>query len=58
MMISRVLVSLLAVVALAPASVVAETLDQKAQREVVAHLEVALRQNYVFPERMTELRLS
>jgi hypothetical protein len=52
MMISRVLVSLLAVVALAPASVVAEPLDQKAQREVVSDLKVALRKNYVFPDRI------
>jgi len=51
-MISRVLVSLLAVVALAPASVFAQTLDQKAQREVVSDLKVALRQNYVFPDRI------
>ncbi|MNX68482.1 putative CtpA-like serine protease [compost metagenome] len=51
-MISRVLVSLLAVVALAPASVVAQTLDQKAQREVVADLKAALQQNYVFPDRI------
>ncbi|HUH10288.1 MAG TPA: S41 family peptidase [Brevundimonas sp.] len=52
MMISRVLVSLLAVVALAPASVVAQTLDQKAQREVVSDLKAALQQNYVFPDRI------
>ncbi|MNQ57102.1 putative CtpA-like serine protease [compost metagenome] len=51
-MISRVLVSLLAVVALAPASVVAQSLDQKAQREVVSDLKAALQQNYVFPDRI------
>ena len=51
-MISRVLVSLLAVVALAPASVFAQTLDQKAQREVVSDLKAALQQNYVFPDRI------
>ena len=51
-MISRIFVSLLAVAALAPASVVAQTLDHKAQREVVAHLETALQQNYVFPDRI------
>lgn len=51
-MFSRVFLSLLAVVALAPASVVAQTLDQKAQRDVVSHLEAALKQNYIFPDRI------
>lgn len=51
-MVSRVLVWLLAAVALSPASVYAQTLDHKAQQEVVSHLEVALRQNYVFPDRI------
>lgn len=53
MMFSRISIALLAVMALAPASsVVAQALDQKTQREIVSHLEVALRQNYVFPERI------
>lgn len=53
MTLSRVSIVLLAVMALAPASsVAAQALDQKAQREVVSHLEVALRQNYVFPARI------
>lgn len=48
----RALVSLLTVVMLTPAPVLAQTLDQAAQREVVARLETALKQNYVFPERI------
>ncbi len=52
MMTSRALVSLLALVMLTPASVRAQTLDQRAQREVVARLETALKQNYVFPDRI------
>lgn len=44
--------SLLAVATLAPASVVAQTLDRQAQLEVVSHLKVALQQNYVFPDRI------
>lgn len=48
----RVFLSLLAVATLAPASVVAQTLDREAQREVVSHLKVALQQNYVFPDRI------
>lgn len=51
-MVSRALISLLALAVLAPAPVVAQTLDQKAQREVVTRLETALRQNYVFPDRI------
>lgn len=53
-MISRLFLALSAVaaLALAPASVVAQTLDREAQREVVSRLEVALRQNYVFPDRL------
>lgn len=48
----RLLLSLLAFATLAPTSVVAQTLDREAQREIVSHLEVALRQNYVFPDRI------
>lgn len=51
-MIFRIFLSLLALATLAPASVVAQTLDPAAQREVVSHLEVALQQNYVFPDRI------
>ncbi|MGH7020541.1 MAG: S41 family peptidase [Brevundimonas sp.] len=52
MMKSRALVSLLAVLILTPAPVLAQTLDHGAQREVVARLEAALKQNYVFPDRI------
>jgi hypothetical protein len=52
MMFPRVFLSLLAIAILAPASVVADTLDRQAQREVVSHLKVALQQNYVFPDRI------
>ena len=48
----RALFSLLTVMVLTPASVLAQTLDQAAQREVVTRLETALKQNYVFPERI------
>lgn len=48
----RVFLLLLAVATLAPAPVVAQTLDREAQREVVSHLEETLRQNYVFPDRI------
>ncbi len=51
-MIYRVFLSLLSVAVLAPVSVDAQTLDHKAQREVVARLETALQQNYVFPDRI------
>ncbi|ARR55136.1 peptidase S41 [Rhizorhabdus wittichii DC-6] len=51
-MFSRIFISLLAVAALAPGSVFAQAMDQKAQREVVSDLKVALRQNYIFPERI------
>lgn len=51
-MISRIFLALLAIATLAPASAVAQSLDREAQREVVSHLEVALRQNYVFPDRI------
>jgi hypothetical protein len=51
-MLSRVFLSLLAVVILAPASVSAQALDRKAQQDVVSHLKVALQQNYVFPDRI------
>ena len=51
-MILRLFLALLAFATLAPASVVAQTLDREAQRELVSHLEVALRQNYVFPDRI------
>jgi hypothetical protein len=42
----------LALAVLGPAPVAAQTLDQKAQREVVSRLETALRRNYVFPDRI------
>jgi hypothetical protein len=51
-MVFRVFLSLLVVAALAPATVVAQSLDREAQREVVSHLEVALKQNYIFPDRI------
>lgn len=51
-MVSRTLLWLLALAVLPPAPVAAQTLDQKAQREVVSRLETALRQNYVFPDRI------
>ncbi len=49
---SRVSLLLSAIFAVAPASVFAQTLDLPAQREVVSHLEEALKQNYVFPDRI------
>jgi len=51
-MVLRVFLSLLAVAALTPATVVAQALDREAQREIVSHLDVALKQNYVFPDRI------
>lgn len=48
----RAFLSLLAVAALPPATVVAQALDREAQREIVSHLDVALKQNYVFPDRI------
>ena len=51
-MIFRVFLALLAFATLVPASAVAQTLDREAQRELVSRLEVALRQNYVFPDRI------
>lgn len=49
----RCLLPLLLLVLTAPApAAVAQTLDGEAQREVVAHLEQALRDNYVFPDRI------
>lgn len=51
-MFSRVFLSLLAIATLAPASVVAQTLDREAQRQVVSRLEATLQQNYVFPDRI------
>ncbi len=51
-MIFRAFLSLLALATLAPASVVAQTLDPAAQRELVSRLEGTLRQNYVFPDRI------
>ncbi|MGH7028274.1 S41 family peptidase [Brevundimonas sp.] len=49
---TRAFLSLLAVVALGATPVGAQTLDQGAQRELVARLETALKQNYVFPDRI------
>lgn len=51
-MLARGLLSLLAVVVLAPSPVVAQTLDRDAQQAVVSRLEAALHQNYVFPDRL------
>lgn len=51
-MFARLLASLLAIVALAPAPVFAQTLDREAQRQVVSDVEVALRRTYVFPDRI------
>lgn len=48
----RVFLSLLAVAALTPAAAVAQALDREAQREIVSHLDVALKQNYIFPDRI------
>jgi hypothetical protein len=48
----RLVACLIAVATLAPASVAAQTLDREAQRQVVAHLQTALRDNYVFPDRI------
>jgi hypothetical protein len=48
----RIFLSLLVVAALTPGTVVAQTLDREAQREIVSHLEVALKENYVFPDRI------
>lgn len=54
-MFSRVFLALLAMATLAPVSVVAQTLDRQAQREVVSHLKVALQQTYAFPDRIPAL---
>ncbi len=51
-MLVRAFVSLLAVTVLAPVSADAQTLDHGAQRELVARLEAALQQTYVFPDRI------
>lgn len=48
----RAFISLLAVCVLAPAPAAAQTLASRAQRELVSRLETALRQTYVFPERI------
>lgn len=49
-MFSRLFVCLLAALTLAPAPMLAQTLDREAQRQVVSQLEAALRHNYVFPD--------
>lgn len=54
-MFSRAFISLMAITALAPAPVVAQTLDQAAQRDLVSRLEATLKQNYVFPDRIPAL---
>ena len=51
----RVLLLLSAVVVLSPASAIAQSLDRQAQQDVVAHLELVLRENYVFPDRIPAL---
>ncbi|MDI1326547.1 MAG: S41 family peptidase [Brevundimonas sp.] len=40
------------VLTITPTMAAAQTLDREAQREVVTHLETALRENYVFPDRI------
>jgi hypothetical protein len=52
MMKTRAFLSLLAVFGMGAAPVGAQTLDRGAQREVVARLDTALKQNYVFPDRI------
>lgn len=54
-MLARALLSLAAIAALAPAHVAAQTLDRQAQQAVVSHLKDALKQNYVFPDRIPAL---
>ena len=49
---TRAFLSLLAVFGMGATPVGAQTLDQGAQREVVARLDTALKQNYVFPDRI------
>jgi hypothetical protein len=51
-MVLRVFLSFLAVAILTPATVVAQALDRQAQQEIVSHLDVALKQNYIFPDRI------
>ena len=55
-MFSRLCACLLAAATLCPAPVLAQTvarsLDSEAQRQVVSRLETALRENYVFPDRI------
>lgn len=51
-MIFRTFLALLALATLTPAVAVAQTLDREAQQELVSDLEVALRQNYIFPDRI------
>jgi hypothetical protein len=48
----RLFLSLLAVAALTPGRVVAQALDREAQRQIVSSLNVALKENYVFPDRI------
>lgn len=49
------LLCFLFVATMAPTMAAAQTLDREAQREVVAHLETALRENYVFPDRIPSM---
>jgi hypothetical protein len=51
-MVPRALLLMLALISTAPASAVARPLDRQAQREVVSKLKTALRENYVFPDRI------
>ncbi|WP_396593988.1 S41 family peptidase [Brevundimonas sp. R86498] len=46
------LLSVFLVATITPTIAAAQTLDREAQREVVTHLETALRENYVFPDRI------
>lgn len=46
------LLSFLLIATTAPSMATAQTVDREAQRDVVSHLETALRENYVFPNRI------
>src|SRR5689334_1793522 len=48
----RIFLTLWALAILAPTSAGAQALDREAQRELVSRLTVALRQTYVFPDRI------
>lgn len=48
----RTFLSLLAIAALVPLTAGAQALDRQAQLEVVSRLDAALKQNYIFPDRI------